>query len=66
MAILLYADDAALPADTLDDLLLSVQIFESFCNNSRLFISVPKTCLTVFHVADDDGVCYQGQEVLID
>lgn len=30
IAVLLYADDAALPADSLDDLSLSVRIFEDF------------------------------------
>jgi hypothetical protein len=41
IAILLYADDAALPADSVDDLLLSMEIFEQFCNDMHLFIATP-------------------------
>ena len=59
IAILLYADDAALPADTAEDLDLSVQILESFCNEMRLYISVDKTKLTVFHASNDPSVIYQ-------
>ena len=36
IAVLLYADDAALPADTEEDLQLSASIFEDFCNEHEL------------------------------
>ena len=47
IALVLYADDAAIPADSAEDLRLAIEIFESFCNNHHLFISVPKTVLTI-------------------
>ena len=49
IAVLLYADDAALPADSIEDLALSTRILEDFCNEYRLFVSVPKSFITVFH-----------------
>ena len=58
VALLLYADDAAIPADSLEDLQLAAQILEEYCNDYRLFISVPKTVVTVFHAVDDTGVRY--------
>ena len=36
IAILLYADDAALPADSLEDLALSAAIFEQFHSNYQM------------------------------
>lgn len=66
IALLMYADDAAIPADTAEDLQLAVEIFESFCNDSKLFISVPKTYLTIFHAPDDDSVRYVDEEVHVD
>ena len=66
VAILLYADDAALPADTAEDLALSARIFEEFCNDMRLYVSVPKTFVTVFHDTSDDEVKYVGNNVLVD
>ena len=60
VALLLFADDAAIPAGSADDLQLAASILEDFCNESHLYISVPKTVLTVFHAADDDGVVYNG------
>ena len=56
IAVLMYADDAALPTDSEEDMRLSAQIFERVCNDHRLFISVPKTMLTVFHHEDDTDV----------
>ena len=38
IAVLLYADDAALPADTAEDLALSASIFEQFCNDMHLYV----------------------------
>jgi hypothetical protein len=60
IAILLYADDAALPADSAEDLQLLASLFEDFCNLNRLFIATPKTFITVFHSSTDQGVVYQG------
>eukprot|EP00973_Karenia_brevis_P078866 10945429-Karenia_brevis.AAC.1 len=39
IAVLLYADDAALPADNAEDLQLSTSIFEDFCNEHELFVA---------------------------
>eukprot|EP00973_Karenia_brevis_P004028 555334-Karenia_brevis.AAC.1 len=64
--ILLYADDAALPADSIEDLALSLAIFEEFCNNNRLFISTSKTCFTVFHDPSDQGVKYYDGKLCLD
>lgn len=66
VAILLYADDAALPADSLEDLALSVHIFEDFCNEMHLYISVNKTFLMIFHAASDPGIIYSGDRVCVD
>ena len=66
IAILLYADDAALPADTEEDLQIAATIFEEFCNTNRLFISTPKTFVTVFHNVSDDGVQYSNEDVYVD
>ena len=63
---LLYADDAALPADNPEDLQASAMLFEHFCNAPRLFISLPKTFITVFHDVSDEGVQYQDGKVLVD
>ena len=64
IAVILYADNAALPADSPEDLQLSVSIFEQFCNDNRLLISVPKTFLMAFHAKADGGVAYQNGNVL--
>jgi hypothetical protein len=56
VAVLMYADDAALPADCEEDLRLSASIFEDFCNDNRLFIAVPKTYVTIFHNEQDANV----------
>eukprot|EP00973_Karenia_brevis_P076626 10644363-Karenia_brevis.AAC.1 len=66
ISLLLYADDAALPADTAQDLQISADIFEAFCNDYRLFIAVPKTFLTVFHDATDTNVLYTDGKVFVD
>ena len=66
IAVLLYADDAAIPADSAEDLALSARILEQFCNDSQLFISTSKTFLTVFHHESDDGVEYKDQTVFVD
>eukprot|EP00973_Karenia_brevis_P021827 3000930-Karenia_brevis.AAC.1 len=58
VAIILYADDAALPADSIEDLQISAAIFEQFCKDMRLTIAVPKTFLMVFHCSDDTNVHY--------
>ena len=66
LAGLLYADDAALPADSPEDLQLSAQIFEEFCNTHRLFIATPKTFVTVSHPKNDQGVIYHDDGVTVD
>eukprot|EP00973_Karenia_brevis_P087561 12140344-Karenia_brevis.AAC.1 len=43
ISIILYADDAALPADSVADLQLSLDIFIEFCNDMHLYVSVAKT-----------------------
>ena len=64
IAVILYADDAALPADSEEDLQRMATLFEQFCNDHRLFISTPKTFVTVFHQPSDHGVsCVDGKEV---
>ena len=45
---------------------MSIKIVEEFCNDSRLFISVPKTFFTVFHHEDDRNVVYQDGDVYVD
>eukprot|EP00973_Karenia_brevis_P002241 301055-Karenia_brevis.AAC.1 len=66
IALLLYADDAALPAETEEDLQLSASIFEDFCNDHELFIAVPKTYVTVFHAQSDNNVKYHNNKVKVD
>ena len=67
IALLLYADDAAIPAETPEDLQLAAEILEQFCNDNRLYISVPKSFVTVFHAESDDGVRYDDDgQVRID
>ena len=66
IAILLYADDAALPADSEEDLQRAAAIFEDFCNLHRLFVSTPKSFVTVFHNASDTGVQYDSDKVYVD
>ena len=66
IAIILYADDAALPADSVEDLQMLAQLFESFCNDNRLYISTPKSFVTVFHPPNDTGVCYSDGQVSVD
>ena len=67
IALLLYADDAAIPAETPEDLQLAAEILEQFCNNNRLYVSVPKSFVTVFHAESDDGVRYDDDgQVRID
>ena len=63
IALLLYADDAAIPADSIEDLQHSAAIMGEFCIDSHLTISVPKTCVTVFHSDSDQGVVYDGSSV---
>lgn len=63
VAILSYAYDAALPADTEEDLQMTATIFEEFCNTNRLFISTPQTFVTVFHNVSDDGLQYCYEDV---
>ena len=55
LAILVYADDAAIPEDSAEDLQLAADLFQQFCNDHRLFISVPKAFPTVFHAAADSS-----------
>ena len=66
VAVILYADDAAFPADSAEDLQIAASLFEEFCNDNHLYISVPKTFVTVFHHAADNGVTYSGEEVFVD
>eukprot|EP00973_Karenia_brevis_P037468 5168645-Karenia_brevis.AAC.1 len=66
VAILLYADDAALPADTAEDLQLSTEIFVQFCNEMHLFVSTSKTVVMVFHAPSDTGVEYRNEAVFVD
>jgi len=66
IAVLLYADDAAIPADSLEDLQLAASIAEQFFNESQLYISTPKTFVTIFHTVADEGVTYQGDTAYVD
>ena len=38
IAVLLYADDAAIPADSVEDLQLAAAIAERFFNDSQLYV----------------------------
>lgn len=66
ISILLYADDAALPADSVEDLALSLQIFVEYYNEMHLFISTAKTYVVVFHNQSDNGVHYMDDRVFVD
>jgi len=66
IAIILYADDAALPADSPEDLQLLASLFERYCNDNRLFIAVPKTFVTVFHPTADKQVIYRDNRVFVE
>ena len=66
VAIILYADDAAIPADSVEDLQLAAKIFEEFCNSHHLYIATSKTFVTVFHNVSDQGVRYDGNAVYVD
>ena len=66
MAVWLYADVAALPADSLDDFRLAVEIFEQFCNDMKLFMATSKTYVTVFHSEEGKGVIYLNASVWVD
>ena len=66
MAVLLYADDAALPADSAEDLQPLASPFEDFCDDNRLFIATSKTFVTVFHAASDRHVVYHDGSVSVD
>lgn len=59
-------NDAALPADSLEDLILSMKIFEEFCNDMHLYIAITKTFLTIFHHETDAGVVYDDNSVWLD
>ena len=59
--------DAAMPADSLEDLQLSLNIFVDFCNEMHLYVATAKTSLVVFHNDDDDeGVVYNNGHVYVD
>jgi hypothetical protein len=64
--VLLYADDAALPADTAEDLAFSMEIVLAFCNKMKLFISTSKTKLMVFHPQSDTQVTHRNGKVFVD
>ena len=49
VAVVLYSDDAAIPADNAEHLHLAATMLEGFCNDNRLFISTSKSFVTVFH-----------------
>ena len=66
IALILYADDAALPADSAEDLQRSASIFEDYCNKHRILRATPKISITVFHSAWDTGVVYDGDSVYVD
>lgn len=66
VAILLYTDDAAIPADTPEDLQLAADIAEAFFNDSQLYVSTPKSYKTVFHPESDTGATYHGDTVSVD
>ena len=66
VAVILYADDAAIPADSPEDLQLAADIFQDFCNSHRLFIATSKTFVTVFHPVGDTGVVFQDGQVFVD
>eukprot|EP00973_Karenia_brevis_P036575 5042382-Karenia_brevis.AAC.1 len=66
IAVILYADDAVLPADGPEDLQLLADLFQEFCNSNHLVIAVPKCFLMVFHSSIDSGVAYQSGKVFAD
>lgn len=66
IAVLLYADDAALPPDSFVDLEVSVKIFVDFCNEMQLYISTSQTVLMVFHPDGDVQVVYCGDTVVVE
>jgi hypothetical protein len=66
VAVLLYADDAAIPADSAEDLAIAASIVEGFCNDMHLFISTGKSFITVFHSEQDDGVTYYDEACWVD
>jgi len=41
-------------------------LFEEFCNDHRLFISTPKSFVTVFHSSQDCNVVYKDNAVFVD
>lgn len=58
IAVILFADDAALPADSSADLVLLASLFEQFCHDNHLYISTNNSYITVFHSECDDRVRY--------
>lgn len=66
IAIILYADDAAIPANSLEDLQNACRVLEAICNEHQLSIATAKTFLTVFHHEDDRGVVYETGTVTVD
>eukprot|EP00973_Karenia_brevis_P003549 492500-Karenia_brevis.AAC.1 len=66
VAVLLYADDAALPADSIEDLTLSAAILEQFCNEMHLYISTAKTKIIAFYPEGDTGVHYNDESLIVD
>ena len=66
LAIVLYADEAARPADDLASLQRSLDILVSYCNEHRLYISVPKSFITIFHAENDPSIEYRSGAVFVD
>ena len=66
ISIIRYADDADIPAETLEDLRTACRVLKMFCNDHRLYIATAKNFLTVFHHLEDSGVVYENDTVIVD
>lgn len=66
IAVVLSVDDAALPADSAEDLQSQATLFEQYRNDHRLFISTCSSFAIVFHSASDGRVFYQDDYVFVD
>ena len=66
IANLLYADDAAIPADSPEDLVAFAAAVGCFCNDMHLFISTAKNFISAFQHDSDPGVVYDGESVWVD
>ena len=66
IALLLYAEDAKLPADSAEGLQIAATIEEQFFNDRQPFVAIPKTYVTVLHAHGDTGVVYDAEDVKAD